>query len=104
MHKISIINLREGKKYKLTAFTHTNEAIVRQQVRNEKKAPYLNFTQEVSEVHIILNDEVCIKTFGGDTVLLLQCGTVANPSAAGLLLDVSRGWCISVTCEKEKHG
>lgn len=51
----------------------------------------LNFTHEVSESHVVLDHEVCVQTFGGDAALLLQRGTVENPSTAGGLLHPRGG-------------
>lgn len=37
----------------------------------ETSSPDLDFAHEVSQIHVILNNEVCVQTFGGDAVLLL---------------------------------
>lgn len=106
MHKVAVIHLREGKKSKIkwprTAFTDTKiKELACGTYFSLKAAPDLDFPHEVSELHIILNDEVCIKTFGRDAVLLLQSWTVANSSTGGAPLDVSGGRGVYITCGRK---
>lgn len=66
----------------------------------EKGFSHLNFAQEVSECHVVLNDEVSVDAFGGDAALLLHRRAVVDPGAAGVLLDPSGGRGFRVTCRK----
>lgn len=51
----------------------------------------LNFPQEVPELHVVLDGEVCVEARGGEAALLLQAGTVGDPSAAGAALHPGGG-------------
>lgn len=59
---------------------------------------HLDFAHEVSERHIVLNNEVGVETFGGDAALLLHRRTVVNASATGVLLHPGGGRAICLTC------
>lgn len=66
----------------------------------KKARSHLNFAHEVSERHVVLNNEVSVDAFGGDAALLLQRRAVVDPSTAGVLLDPSGGRGFRVTCRK----
>ena len=101
MHKIPIIHLREGENTQLigekTTLTVTKNTFIYFEKQEHSAAPDLDFTHEVSELHVILEDEVCVETVGRDAVLLLYSGTVADTSTVCVLLNMSggRGFCIA---------
>lgn len=64
MHKVAIIHLKIQNK----SIIVTNSCMFDQP---ETSSPDLDFAHEVSQIHVILNNEVCVQTFGGDAVLLL---------------------------------
>lgn len=99
MHKIPIMHLKVDQNARRHLFNY----IISLEIK-KKNFSHLNFTQEVSERHIILKNEVCVEPFGGDAALLLQGWTVVNASAAGALLNPGggRGFCISCSKDPEQ--
>lgn len=64
----------------------------------------LNFPQEIPELHVVLDGEVCVEARGGDAALLLQAGTVGDPSAAGAPLHLGGGRSSCSSCgERERR-
>ena len=63
------------------------------------KGADLDIPDEVSELHIVLDDKVHVEAPGGDGVLLLEGGAVADPRVARVVFHVS-GWRDASLCFK----
>jgi len=51
----------------------------------------LDIPEEVSELHVVADNKVCVEALGGGSVLLLEGGAVADPGPTRTLLHMRGG-------------